>query len=154
MYQQSILDSLRGIFDQGFQWDDISQLNPEQISQAFAREYDIQEQDLPSSLFQTINPQLLGASEYKTYSPIMQTTGQSLLSDLKSGLEGADTTKAYGGFGKTYGTKARESQVRDVFGKQMGKAYSDVRGMQTERMKALQDSIDTWHKAAQSIKGY
>ena len=50
MYKQSILDSLSGMFP-NITWEGLSQLDPEGISSAFAQEYDIESQDLPSSLF-------------------------------------------------------------------------------------------------------
>ena len=120
----------------------------------FATEYDIDPEDLPSSLFQSISSGLLKGADYSTYSPMMQTEGSSLLTNLQSSLGGADVTKAHGGFAGSGGAKRKEKQVRDVYGKSMGETYSSIRGMQAQGLQGIQDRVDAWHQAAQSIKGY
>ena len=36
----------------------------------------------------------------------------------------------------------------------MGETYSSIRGMQAQGLQGIQDRVDAWHQAAQSIKGY
>lgn len=153
MFQQSIMQSLQTIFP-GLQWGQLAGLSPEQISAGFATEYDIEPTDLPSSLFQSFTPYLMKGADYKTYSPMMQTEGSSLLTNLQSSLGGADVRKAYGGFAGTSEAGKKEKQVRDVYGKGMGDTYSNIRRMQAEGLSGIQERIDSWHQAAQSIKGY
>ena len=153
MFQQSIMQSLQTIFP-GLQWGQLSGLTPEGIAGGFATEYDIEPEDLPSSLFQSISPGLFKGADYSTYSPMMQTEGSSLLTNLQSSLGGADVTKAHGGFAGSGGAKRKEKQVRDVYGKSMGETYSSIRGMQAQGLQGIQDRVDAWHQAAQSIKGY
>ena len=153
MFQQSIMQSLQTIFPD-LQWGHLSGLTPEGIAGGFATEYDIDPEDLPSSLFQSISSGLLKGADYSTYSPMMQTEGSSLLTNLQSSLGGADVRKAYGGFAGTSEAKRKEKQVRDVYGKSMGETYSSIRGMQAQGLQGIQDRVDAWHEAAQSIKGY
>ena len=153
MFKQSILQSLQSIFP-GITWGELSGLNPDDISHAFAQEYDIETQDLPSSLFQSLSPGLFQASKYSTYSPLMQTEGSNLLTGLQGALGGADVSRAYGGFAGSSGAKRKEKEVRDVYGKGMGETYANIRQMQGEGMSAIQSNVDRWHEAAQSIKGY
>ena len=153
MYKQSILDSLSGMFP-NITWEGLSQLDPEGISSAFAQEYDIESQDLPSSLFYKLDPSLFQASKYSTYSPMMQSEGSSLLTDLSTSLSGKDVSKAFGGFAGSGGAGTKEKSIRDVYGKKLGDVYGGIRQSQSKGIQGLKSAIDSWHKAAQSIKGY
>ena len=94
MFQQNLLDSLQSIFGGGFNWNQLSGMGSEDIASSFAQHYDIEEQDLPAGMFQSITPEMLRGASYKTYAPQIQAQGQSFLPDLYKNLGGQAATKA------------------------------------------------------------
>ena len=107
MFRQSLIDSLQAIFP-NISWSGMQGLNPGQIAGGFAEEYDIETEDLPSSLFQSLSPSLFKGAAYNTYSPMMEAEGESLLGNLQASLSSADTRRAYGGFAGTSEAKKKK----------------------------------------------
>ena len=115
---------------------------------------DIEEQDLPAGMFQSITPEMLRGASYKTYAPQIQAQGQSFLPDLYKNLGGQAATKAAGGFAGSGGFGQQQAGVRDVYGKGMTDVLTQVRGQQSQGIGNISDLISQWHQMAQSIKGY
>ena len=153
MYQQSILQALQSMFGE-MGWNQLSGLTSEDISSAFASEYNLGQQDLPSGMFQPITEQMLKGASYKTYSPQIQAKGQSLMSDLYSGLGGKKATTAAGGFAGSGQFGKQQTGIKDVYGKSMTDTLTQVQGQQTQGISMIQDLINQWHESAQGIAGY
>lgn len=154
MFQQNLLDSLQSIFGGGFNWNQLSGMGSEDIASSFAQHYDIEEQDLPAGMFQSITPEMLRGASYKTYAPQIQAQGQSFLPDLYKNLGGQAATKAAGGFAGSGGFGQQQAGVRDVYGKGMTDVLSNVSQQQSQGMGLISDLINQWHQSAQGIKGY
>tara|TARA_Y100001938_G_C8101026_1_gene441752 strand:- start:9014 stop:9487 length:474 start_codon:yes stop_codon:yes gene_type:complete len=157
MTQQEILESLSDLFPNvigGDDWTSLANLSQGSIAEAFGSMYDLKEEDLQADMFQKISPQMLAASQWKTYAPQVEYEGQSLLKDLYQGLGGTQATKAAGGFAGSGGFQKQQSSVRDVYGKSMVGALTKARQQQGMGLKGVQDIINQWHQAAQRIKGY
>ena len=154
MFQQNLLDSLQSIFGGGFNWNQLSGMGSEDIASSFAQHYDIEEQDLPAGMFQSITPEMLRGASYKTYAPQIQAQGQSFLPDLYKNLGGQAATKAAGGFAGSGGFGQQQAGVRDVDGKGMTDVLSNVSQQQSQGMGLISDLINQWHQSAQGIKGY
>ena len=154
MFQQNLLDSLQSIFGGGFNWNQLSGMGSEDIASSFAQHYDIEEQDLPAGMFQSITPEMLRGASYKTYAPQIQAQGQSFLPDLYKNLGGQAATKAAGGFAGSGGFGQQQAGVRDVYGKGMTDVLSNVSQQQSQGMGLISNLINQWHKSAQGIKGY
>ena len=151
MFQQSILDSLQNIFRSGFNWNQLSGMGSEDIASSFAQHYDIEEQDLPAGMFQSITPEMLRGASYKTYAPQIQAQGQSFLPDLYKNLGGQAATKAAGGFAGSGGFGQQQAGIRDVYGKGMTDTLSSVRQQQSQGIGNISDLISQWHEMAQNI---
>ena len=154
MFQQSIIDSLQSIFGGGLDWNQLSGMGSQDIASEFAQHYDIEEQDLPAGMFQSITPEMLRGASYKTYAPQIQAQGQSFLPDLYKNLGGQAATKAAGGFAGSGGFGQQQAGVRDVYGKGMTDVLSNVSQQQSQGMGLISDLINQWHQSAQGIKGY
>ena len=154
MFQQNMLDSLQGIFESGLDWSQLSGMGSQDIASSFAQHYNIEEQDLPSGMFQSITPEMLRGASYKTYAPQIQAQGQSFLPDLYKNLGGQAATKAAGGFAGSGGFGQQQAGVRDVYGKGMTDVLSNVSQQQSQGMGLISDLINQWHQSAQGIKGY
>ena len=154
MFQQNLLDSLQSIFGGGFNWNQLSGMGSEDIASSFAQHYDIEEQDLPAGMFQSITPEMLRGASYKTYAPQIQAQGQSFLPDLYKNLGGQAATKAAGGFAGSGGFGQQQAGVRDVYGKGMTDVLSNVSQQQSQGMGLISALINQWHQSAQGIKGY
>ena len=154
MFQQNLLDSLQSIFGGGLDWNQLSGMGSQDIASEFAQHYDIEEQDLPAGMFQSITPEMLRGASYKTYAPQIQAQGQSFLPDLYKNLGGQAATKAAGGFAGSGGFGQQQAGVRDVYGKGMTDVLSNVSQQQSQGMGLISDLINQWHQSAQGIKGY
>jgi len=152
MFQQSILEGLSGIFEGDLSWEGLSGLTSGDIAGSFADEYDIDEGDLPESMFQQISPEMLQGASWKTYAPQVQAKGQSMLSDLYKGLGGSGAQKAAGGFAGSGGFGKQQAGVRDVYGKSMADTLGSAMGQRTQGIGNISDLIAQWHQMAQSIK--
>ena len=153
MFQQSILDSLANVGFQGLNWSGLANLGQDQISQMFAQHYDLDQQDIPSSLFQKITPEMLQSASYSTYSPQIEAQGQSMLPDLYKNLGGQSATQAAGGFAGSGGFRKQQAGARDVYGKSLTDTLTNVRQQQSRGIGGISDLISQWHEAAQKIKG-
>ena len=151
MFQQNLLDSLQGIFGGGLDWGQLSGMGSQDIASSFAQHYNIEEQDLPSGMFQSITPEMLRGASYKTYAPQIQAKGQSFLPDLYKNLGGQAATKAAGGFAGSGGFGQQQAGVRDVYGKGMTDTLSSVRQQQSQGIGNISDLISQWHEMAQNI---
>ena len=154
MFQQSILDALNQMGFSPMGWQGLTGLSPGDITSTFAQHYDIEEQDLPSGMFQSITPEMLRGASYQTYTPQIQAKGQSMLPDLYKNLGGQAATKAAGGFAGSGGFRKQQAGVKDVYGKGMTDVLTQVRGQQSQGIGNISDLIAQWHQMAQSIKGY
>ena len=154
MFQQSILDSLQGIFGGGLDWNQLSGMGSQDIASSFAQHYGIEDQDLPSGMFQKITPEMLQGASYKTYAPQIQAQGQAMLPDLYKGLGGQAATKAAGGFAGSGGFGKQQAGIRDVYGKGMTDVISGASQQQSQGMGLISNLINQWHQSAQGIKGY
>ena len=152
MFQQSILDSLSSIFGSGINWGDLSGFTGEDIASQIASTYDIEDEDLPASMFSTISPEMLKAASYKTYAPQLQAKGQSLLSGLYSGLGGKKARQAAGGFAGSSGFGKYQSSVKDVYGKEMTGAIAEAGQQRAQGLGNISDIISQWQETRQRFK--
>ena len=153
MFQQSILDSLANVGFQGLNWAGLGNLNQDEISQIFASHYDLNPEDIPSSLFQKITPEMLQSASYSTYSPQIQAQGQSMLPQLYEQLGGQVAKQAAGGFAGSGSFGKQQSSARDVYGKSLTDTLTNVQQQQSRGIGGISDLISQWHEAAQRIKG-
>ena len=153
MGQQSILDFLQGKGFGDLNWSDLPNLSQGFISSVLAQQYDINEADLPSQLFQTIDPEMLRAASYKTYSPQLQSKGQSMLVDLYKNLGGQAATRAAGGLAGSGGFQKQQQQGRDVYGKSMADVLVNIQKQQSQATNLISDRMQSWDEIAQRIKG-
>ena len=151
MFQQSILDSLSSIFGEGMNWGDITGLTGQDIAGRISSAYDIDLEDLPPNMFTTIDPGMLAAGSYKTYAPQLQAKGQNLLSGLYSGLGGQKARQAAGGFAGSSGFGKYQSGVKDVYGREMTGAISEVAQQRSQGLSNISDIINQWKQTGQRI---
>ena len=154
MFQQSILDSLANVGFQGLNWTGLANLGQDEISQMFASHYDLNPEDIPSSLFQKITPEMLQSASYSTYAPQIEAQGQSMLPDLYKSVGGQQASQAAGGFAGSSGFQAQQRGARDVYGKSLTDTLTNVQQQQSRGIGGISDLISQWHEAAQKIKGY
>ena len=150
MFQQSILDSLQSLFG-NVQWGDLSGFSGQDIASQIAQTYGIEDEDLSPAMFATINPQMLAGGSYKTYAPQLQAKGQSLLSGLRSGLGGQKARKAAGGFAGSGGFGSYTGGVKDVYGKEMTGAITEVGQQRMQGLGNISDIINQWKQTGQRI---
>ena len=153
MFQQSILDSLSNLNYQGG-WSGLGNLGQDEISQMFASHYELDPEDIPSSLFQSITPEMLQSASYSTYSPQIQAHGQSMLPQLYKQLGGQVAKQAAGGFAGSGGFGKQQAGAKDVYGKSLTDTLTNVQQQQSQGIGGISDLIGQWHQAAQRIKGY
>ena len=135
MFQQSILDSITG----------------EDIASRIAATYGLEQEDLPAAMFQTISPEMLAGGMYQTYSPQLQAKGQSLLSGLRSGLGGQKAKQVAGGFAGSGGQSQFQSGIKDVYGREMTGAITDVSQQRMQGLGNISDIINQWKQTGQRI---
>lgn len=152
-FQNNLIENLRSVFGQNFDWNQLLNLNPEDIAYNFATHYDINPSDLPSGLFSPANPEMLKGTKYSTYAPQIQAEGASLLSGLYQGLGGSKGAAAQGGFAGSGSYNQYQSSVKDVYGKSMVGVLTGTTQDIARAQKSFSDSIMEWHKAAQLVKG-
>ena len=116
-FQQSILDSLQSAGFQNMAFSQLNQLTPEQIASTFAQQYNLDQEDLPSTMFQPIKQNLLQATNWGTYSPAVEAEGQTKLQGLYKGLGGTGATQAAGGFAGSGGFGKYQGGIKDVYGR-------------------------------------
>tara|TARA_R110001583_G_scaffold87517_9_gene228211 strand:+ start:281 stop:745 length:465 start_codon:yes stop_codon:yes gene_type:complete len=150
MFQQSILDSLRSLFG-NMEYGDISGITGEDIASRIAATYGLEQEDLPAAMFQTISPEMLAGGMYQTYSPQLQAKGQSLLSGLRSGLGGQKAKQAAGGFAGSGGQSQFQSGIKDVYGREMTGAITDVSQQRMQGLGNISDIINQWKQTGQRI---
>ena len=153
-FQQSILDSLQSAGFQNMAFSQLNQLTPEQIASTFAQQYNLDQEDLPSTMFQPIKQNLLQATNWGTYSPAVEAEGQTKLQGLYKGLGGTGATQAAGGFAGSGGFGKYQGGIKDVYGKSMSDVIGQSRGQQQQAGNLISDLIGGWHETAQRIKGY
>lgn len=151
MFQESILDSLSSIFGEGMNWGDITGLTGQNIAQAISTSYNIDLEDLAPNMFTTIDPNMLASGSYKTYSPQLESKGQNLLSGLYSGLGGQKARQAAGGFAGSSGFGKYQSSVKDVYGREMTGAISEVAQQRSQGLSNISDIINQWKQTGQRI---
>ena len=154
MFQQSILDSLESMGFAPSSFSNLSTITPEQIASVLQSEYDLTDQDIPASMFQSISPEMLQAASFSTYTPQIQAQGQSMLPGLYKSLGGQQAQQAKGGFAGTSAFAKQQEGARDVYGKSMTDVLSSVRGQQSQGIGMISDLINQWQTTAQRIKGY
>ena len=152
MFQQSILDSLQSIFSgQNIQWGELSGFTGGDIASQIARIYGIEQGDLTPSMFSTITPSMLRAGEHRTYAPQLHAKGQSLLSGLRSGLGGQKARQAAGGFAGSSGFGRYTGGVKDVYGREMTGAITEVGQQRMQGLGNISDLISQWKDVGQRI---
>ena len=151
MFQQSILDSLQSLFGGNVQWGDLSGFSGQDIASQIAQTYGIEDEDLPASMFATITPQMLAGGAHKTYAPQLQAKGQSLLTGLRSGLGGQKAKQAAGGFAGSSGFGSYTGGVKDVYGREMTGAITEVGQQRMQGLGNISDIINQWKQTGQRI---
>ena len=88
---------------------------------------------------------------YQTYSPQLQAKGQSLLSGLRSGLGGQKAKQVAGGFAGSGGQSQFQSGIKDVYGREMTGAITDVSQQRMQGLGNISDIINQWKQTGQRI---
>ena len=147
------LQQLGGDFS-GAGWVDLYNLSGSQVSSSMQDLYGDTEGDpWQPELFQSLTPEMLRASEYKTYSPMIQQEGKGFLSKLTQKLGGQKGAAAAGGFAGSGGFQQYQSGARDVFGKDIANILGKTSEMRGTGRKGIQDLIAQWQQTAGQLSG-
>ena len=150
---EDILSQLQGMGLDVGSYGGISGIDPNQISKALSQSYDIEEKDLPSSMFQQIGSSTLAGGLAKTYTPMMQATGSDLTSKLTAQMGGKQGRQAFGGFAGSGQQGMFTQSAKDVYGKGMSDVLGQVSQQRTQGLSSIQDIINQWRETALRIKG-
>ena len=150
-FQQSILDSLQSAGFQNMAFSQLNQLTPEQIASTFAQQYNLDQEDLPSTMFQPIKQNLLQATNWGTYSPAVEAEGQTKLQGLYKGLGGTGATQAAGGFAGSGGFGKYQGGIKDVYGREMTGSITEVGQQRMQGLGNISDIINQWKQTGQRI---
>jgi hypothetical protein len=154
LQQQSILDTLISMgFGDDLNWNDLSSFNPTAIKNRLRDHFGLEDEDLPSTLFQSITPEMMQGASYSTYAPQISSQGQSMLPDLYKNLGGQVASQAAGGLAGSGSFQQQQTGVRDVYGKEMSNIISNVGQQHSRGVSLISDLIGGWKEAAQRIKG-
>ena len=151
---QDILSQLTdmNILEQGQGWGDIADVSPASIAGALQNYYGITSENLPPHLFQGISSDILQQGLQKTYSPQKEATGQTLLTNLQSTMGGQKGKQAIGGFAGSGQASRFQQGARDVYGKEMAGALSQVGQQRIQGLQSVQDIINQWRETAAGIQ--
>lgn len=151
---QDILSQLTdmNILEQGQGWGDIADVSPASIAGALQNYYGITSENLPPHLFQGISSDILQQGLQKTYSPQIEATGQTLLTNLQSTMGGQKGKQAIGGFAGSGQASRFQQGARDVYGKEMAGALSQVGQQRIQGLQSVQDIINQWRETAAGIQ--
>ena len=151
---QDILSQLTdmNILEQGQGWGDIADVSPASIAGALQNYYGITSENLPPHLFQGISSDILQQGLQKKYSPQIEATGQTLLTNLQSTMGGQKGKQAIGGFAGSGQASRFQQGARDVYGKEMAGALSQVGQQRIQGLQSVQDIINQWRETAAGIQ--
>jgi hypothetical protein len=121
------------------------------LSEALARKFGITEK-MPGSMFDPISRQQTEALKWETYQPQLQQQQQTIMQSLLGGYGSKEARQAGGGFADSTARQQYQTGIKDVYGRGMTGAITDVTKQRTQAYGSIQDTIAGWTQQAQRFK--
>ena len=127
----------------------MGQTSSQDIASMMGTRYGISDPNLlKPELFQSLTPQMIGATQMGTYNPIIEAGSQPLLQNL---ISGSQTKGLTGGFAGSGGYGSQMAGMKDVYGRGVGSVMQSAEQMRGQAEQQAMGILAGYGQTAQSL---